>query len=197
MMTIFIQEHRGYRWKELINSQSTSADQLGFGLSTGGYLWDPLTGGYTSTVRSDLSEVVRTPHVVGVTRDLDRKAHKHWTVSWVGGLFDYHPPMLGFSPSEQRLLSSALPGVTDEHLAGMMGTSLSAVKKMWISIYRRAESCLPELTPHSNSSDLPASGRGPEKRRVLLAYVREHPEELRPVSRASYANHTRMRLAAP
>jgi hypothetical protein len=81
------------------------------------------------------------------------------------------------------LLSCALSGATDEHLAEMLGTSLPAVKKLWVSIYQRVEDCLPELIPDPLRSDLPLSGRGREKRRRLLAYLREHPEELRPVSR--------------
>lgn len=32
----------------------------------------------------------------------------------------------------------------------------------------------------ANHPVIPASGRGRERRRHLLAYVREHPEELRP-----------------
>ena len=81
------------------------------------------------------------------------------------------------------MLSVALPGATDEALAEQLDISLSAVKKMWISIYRRAEEFLPELIPDSQL-DLPASGRGREKRRSLLVYLREHPEELRPASRS-------------
>jgi len=54
---------------------------------------------------------------------------------------------------------------------------------MWVSIYRRVEDCLPELIPDALRSDTPASGRGREKRRRLLAYLRKRPEELRPVSR--------------
>jgi hypothetical protein len=63
----------------------------------------------------------------------------------VGALFDYHPPMLRFNRSEQRLLSRALSGATDEHLAETLGTSLPAVKRTWVSIYREADGCLPEL----------------------------------------------------
>jgi hypothetical protein len=54
---------------------------------------------------------------------------------------------------------------------------------MWVSIYRRAEDYLPELISDPLPSDTPASGRGKEKRRRLLAYLRVHPEELRPISR--------------
>jgi hypothetical protein len=121
--------------------------------------------------------------MLGVTRDLEIKRQGSWTASWVGALFDYHPPMLGFSPREQRLLSCALTGATDEHLAEMLETSLAAVKKIWVAIYHRVESSVSELIPDSLRSEIPASGRGREKRRRLLAYLRDHPEELRPFAR--------------
>ncbi len=180
-MSVFIQEHRGYFMKEAI-CQPDGPDHLDFTLKTGGFLWDPLACGYTSTLRTDSSEIVSNPHIVGTTRDLERK-RDDWAGSWLGALFDYHPPLLGFNRSEQRLLSSALSGATDEQLAGMLGTSLPTVKKIWISIYRRVKGCQPELIPDPLPSDTPASSRGREKRRHLLAYVREHPEELRPISR--------------
>ena len=81
--------------------------------------------------------------MVGITRDLELKRQRDWGGSWVGALFDYHPPMLGFNRSEQRLLSCALPGATDEQLAETLGTSLPTVKKMWISIYRRWKTACP------------------------------------------------------
>ena len=132
-MSIFIQEHRGYRWKEVISSQSERADRLEFVLKTGGALWDPLAGRYTSTLKKDPSEIVSKPHIMGITRQGD------WAGNWVATFFDYHPPMLGFNRSEQRLLSCALPGATDEQLAEMLGTSLPAVKKLWVSLYHRVE----------------------------------------------------------
>ncbi len=187
MMSAFIEIHRGYLWKEIISAQHERPDRLDFILKTGGCLWDPLAGGYTSTLRSDLSDLVTHPHVVGITRNLELNRQNEWAASWVGALFDYHPPVFGFSRSEQRLLSSALLGETDEHLAEMLETSLPAIKKMWVSIYRRVEVHLPELIPDS-PLDLPASGRGREKRRHLLAYLRDHPEELRPVSRTLLRN---------
>jgi hypothetical protein len=114
---------------------------------------------------------------------MELKGRAKWAGSWVGALFDYHPPMLGFSRREQRLLSCAIQGATDEHLAENLGTSLPAVKKTWASIYRRVEDHLPGLMPESVESGTPAGVRGKEKRRRLLAYVREHLEEWRPVSR--------------
>ena len=183
MMEVFLEQHRGYLWKEVISSQLESPERLEFTLMTGGALWDPLAGGYTSILGRDPREIVSKPHIAGLTRDLERKRDSNWAGTWVGALFDYHPPIVGFSRSEQRLLSFALQGQTDEHLAELLGTSLPAVKKMWVSIYRRLEDSLPALIPDSFQSDTAPGGRGREKRRRLLAYLREHPEELRPVSR--------------
>jgi hypothetical protein len=188
MFSVFIEGHRGYLLKEVIGTQCESPDRLGFHLKTGGYLWDAVAGRYTSTLTRDLSEIVSKPHIAGIAYDLELKRQRAWAGSWADALFDYHPPVLGLSRSEQRLLSRALPGATDEHLTETLGTSLPAVKKMWVSIYRRVEDCLPELIPDALGSDTPASGRGREKRRRLLAYLRERPEELRPVSRKLLSN---------
>jgi hypothetical protein len=103
-------------------------------------------------------------------------------VSWTFPLFVYQPPQCGFNRSEQRLLLSALGGGTDEELAGALQISVSAVKKTWRSIYERVGACLPQLLPHP-AMDVESGERGREKKQHLLAYLREHPEELRPVSR--------------
>jgi hypothetical protein len=183
MMAAFIEVHQGYRWKEIISSHAESPDRLRHMMKTGGFLWDPIAGRYAAAVDKDIDEIVSTPHIVGITRELERSRRGNWTGSWVGSLFDYHAPILGFSGSEQRLLSCALSGETDEQLAGTLGTSLATVKKMWVSIYNRVEDRLPALIPDRLQTDASAGSRGREKRRGLLAYLREHPEELRPVSR--------------
>ena len=143
IMSVFIQAHLGYLWKEVIADQPESPDRLGYFLRTGAAIWDPLAGDYTYNLRKGLSEIVNDPHILGVTRDVELKRGGDWAGSWVGALFDYHPPKLGLSPSEQRLLSGALTGATDEHLADMLQTSLPAVKKAWVSTYRRVEEHLP------------------------------------------------------
>jgi hypothetical protein len=77
----------------------------------------------------------------------------------------------------------------------MLGSSLHAIKKLWISIYQRVEDHLSELIPNQQQLELPANGRGKEKRRRLLAYLREHPEELRPIARASHQSHDNITFA--
>ena len=63
--------------------------------------------------------------------------------TWANLFFAYRKPVIGFTRSEQRLLSAALQGGTDGELSDLLGVSLSAVKKMWASIYLRVQSAKP------------------------------------------------------
>jgi hypothetical protein len=103
--------------------------------------------------------------------------------SWVSNLFIYDPPQLQFRPGEQRLLLAALNGGTDEELASHLGVSRSAVKKTWSSVYERVAARAPNLIPEITSGDQFNGERGKEKKRRLRAYLRDHFQELRPVSR--------------
>jgi hypothetical protein len=178
ILEVFIEQHRGYFWKEAIASQLESVERLQWTLQSGGWLWNPTSGRYGESLGKDPWEILSEPHIVGVTREIDRSRPG----SWVGALFDYHPPQLGFSRGEQRLLLSALSRETDEELSDNLGMSLSTVKNTWRSIYNRA-ALLPELIPDHSQADERNFKRGKEKKRRLLAYLRDHPEELRPISR--------------
>jgi len=179
ILSVFIEEHRGYLWKEAIASQMESVERLRWTLNSGGLLWNPKRGRYLEAFEKDPREIIRKPHIIGVTREIELNRPG----SWVGALFDYHPPQLGFSRAEQRLLLSALSGGTDQELSDHLGVSVSTVKNTWRSIYNRTASCLPELFLDHSQTDARSSERGKEKKRHLLAYLRDHPEELRPVSR--------------
>jgi DNA-binding CsgD family transcriptional regulator len=96
-------------------------------------------------------------------------------------LFQYGEPALGFQPSEHQLLNAALAGLTDEALANKLGIRQPAVKKRWRSIFARV-SARPDLFPESRDG-LDDGSRGRQTRHYILAYVREHPEELRPFER--------------
>lgn len=170
----FLAEHRGFLWKEIISAQLESSERLQWTLSTGGLWWNPAEARYVHATAEDAARIFADPHIVGMTRavELQRPA------SWVGDLFNYRPPRCGFSRSEQRLLLSALGGATDEELTKALHVSLPTVKKTWLSIYGRAAT-LPLLNVEHAPSESPTN-RGKEKRRHLLAYLREHPEELRP-----------------
>ncbi len=182
-MDAFVQEHRGYLWKELISVSTENGERLRWTMKTGGLLWDPSTERYVDSLNADPEEIARKPHVVGVTRKELLQRPGLSAASWVGRLFDYYPPRLGFNRSEQRVLSAALTGATDERMSRTLGTSVPAIKKAWASIYRRVADQMPELVPDASHADASAALRGKEKRRALLDYLRGHPEELRPVAR--------------
>lgn len=171
----FIENHQGFPLNEILG-QGMTRDTLDLSLRSG-FLMLQEDGRYADSVKRPLDEIFEKPHHIGLTRELALSS----VGSWVGSLFVYQAPQCGFRPSEQRLLLTALRGGTDEELANDLGVSLSAVKKMWLSIYERASAHLPSLLPNRASMEEPFE-RGREKKQRLLNYLRDHPEELRPAS---------------
>lgn len=94
-------------------------------------------------------------------------------------LYRYRPPILHLRPAEQRLLTAALAGKTDAELSSELELSVEAIKKRWMSIFDRVNEFKPAIL---NTADLDTEGRGPQKRHRVIAYIRTHPEELRPFS---------------
>ncbi len=84
-------------------------------------------------------------------------------------------PRFGFSRGEKKLLEKALWGCDDQELAYLLRRSAPALKRRWSGIFQKVARQRPDICP-------PAQGdiRGPQKRYRVLAYVRSHPEELRP-----------------
>jgi hypothetical protein len=54
---------------------------------------------------------------------------------------------------------------------------------LWRSVYRRVAARDPDLIPDDSQADGEPSKRGRSKKQHLMAYLREHFQELRPVSR--------------
>jgi hypothetical protein len=92
-------------------------------------------------------------------------------------MYRYQEPLLRLRPAEQRLLAAALPGKTDAELSADLDLTIEAIKKRWISIFDRIDQLKPELL---DSASAASDARGPQKRHRVVAYVRAHPEELRP-----------------
>jgi hypothetical protein len=88
-------------------------------------------------------------------------------------------PILGLRSSDQELLEAALRGTTDIELSVELGLKLPALKKRWASVFNRVAVAKPDLLPGLDEN-VDRQTRGRQKKHRLLAYVREHPEELRP-----------------
>ncbi len=171
--TAFFEEHAGFNIKELMG-QHPFGPVLRAALQVGGWSFQNERGEYVSAPDPEVIEESGAPFVLGMTRELARKVPGCWLTT----LFDYRSPRVFFTGAEQRLLSCALDGRTDDEIAKTLAISTSAVKKCWQSIYTKVGVRLPQLLPEDGES---ANGRGAEKKRRLLSYVRSHPEELRPL----------------
>jgi hypothetical protein len=96
--------------------------------------------------------------------------------SVAAGLFQHHvAPQFGFTRGEQELLELALDAADDVSIAKSSFVTLAAIKRRWSAIFERVGSIRPDLCPLDGEGT-----RGIQKRQRILAYVRSHPEELRP-----------------
>jgi hypothetical protein len=176
-MSTFAELHRGFQPRELI-AQGNTQDALEC-VPRGGFRFiSSANGQYTATGDRPLQELIREPHMTGPSRELALTRRG----TWASALFLYQPPRFGFAPGEQRFLLAAQLGGTDEDLADELGISLSAINKAWHSNYDRVCAHDPELVPATTFSEEGAAGRGKTKKQRLLAYLRDHPEELRPAA---------------
>jgi DNA-binding NarL/FixJ family response regulator len=84
-------------------------------------------------------------------------------------------PMLDFTPSQKRLLAAALRGAETTELADALCHTPAAIKRTWTAIFEKFVRHCPALLPTSEGSL-----RGQQKRHKVTAYIRAHPEEMRP-----------------
>ncbi len=92
--------------------------------------------------------------------------------------FVYTPPQFYFSEQERDVLRRASLGQSDEDIAEALCISGAGVKNWWRNIYERVEQRYPSFFEEDISKKEGARGR--EKRRILLRYLKDHPEELKP-----------------
>jgi hypothetical protein len=142
----------------------------------GGWLVNNQSGEYAAPDDLDAVERAGRPFLFGLTRELAYTLPGNWLAT----LFNYTPPRVFFTRAEQRLLNVALTGHTDQEIADVLAVSLSAAKRCWESVYARVSLRLAGLLPEDGFGLSPVGGRGAEKKRRLLSYLRDHPEELRP-----------------
>ncbi|MDE2372511.1 MAG: helix-turn-helix transcriptional regulator [Burkholderiales bacterium] len=159
-MSRFRQAHAGYRLQHLY--------QEGLG-EQGAYLQS--MGFRPRTARGSPD----VPELYGLGRD---EAATLLPGSPVRDAFQFTPPRFGFTASERRMLRLAVTQLSDEDIGDEIGLSLHGVKKLWRSVHQRALDAMPHLFDEAPAGD--TGTRGPEKRRTLLQYLRQHAEELRP-----------------
>ena len=173
---LFFDAYRGFYIKRL-QAQAIHPLELQIAVNSGGWYLRGADPKHSRAFHEPVELVALQPHIMEATRAMASQEPG----TWINQFFAYRKPEIGFPRSEQRLLSAALHGGTDEELAEVLGISLSAVKKMWASVYLRIYSHKPSdlKVDHDESAD---GDRGREKKQKLLVYLRGHPEELHPYS---------------
>lgn len=176
-MSLFRYAHAGYRlaslYQEAIGEQGAYMLSMGF---------------RARTARA----AAGLPELYGLHRD---EAARLLPGSPVRDAFQFTPPRFGFAASERRMLRLAVTQLTDEEIGAELGISGHGVKKLWRQVHQRAQEAMPLLFEDPPAAEA-GGGRGPEKRRALLQYLRQHPEELRPYS-ATAAAQAAQALAQP
>lgn len=119
------------------------------------------------------------PVFMGLTRD---EAMRRLPGTTLRNCFECEPPRFRFSAQQRKLLWLALFDDADAAALPELGVSVHGLKKLWRGIYERVESVEPGFFGDEPGDDLGdgEARRGPEKRRQVLAYVRQRMEELRP-----------------
>jgi hypothetical protein len=159
--TSFVEHFAGYRFNRVLK-EVIGASQITLALATGTYrLVAKFRESGSALAVVTRESVITAPYSVAAR------------------MYRYQEPVLHLRPAEQKLLSAALAGKTDAELSAELGLSIEAIKKRWMSIFDRVDEFKPEIL--SQSGDI-TDGRGPQKRHRVIAYIRIHPEELRPFS---------------
>jgi hypothetical protein len=171
LVEAFHYTHAGYKIEEFLQ-EVYSTTEMERALAIGAYVRTDYARFYNEMPPTDSER----PYLVGASRDDVREG------SYVWPIFLTAKRRLDFTPGEQEILKRALIDQTDAEIATALNISISTVHKRWQSLFdRAAESNIRWLPIEEPTSDQ-RRGRGVEKRRHLLAYIRCHPEELRPIA---------------
>jgi DNA-binding CsgD family transcriptional regulator len=130
--------------------------------------------GYSVLSAGESATSTRRPYLIRLSRDQTQPSLDPTSLQ----LFHREMPKFSFTPAEQRVLQHALVGASDRQIAEELDLSTETVRSAWESIYTRVSRVSTRLLGAESSTT-----RGTEKRRLLLDYVRQHLEELRPTLR--------------
>ncbi len=178
-LQLFFQRHRGYRLARIL--KDVPAHLSSAHLDVGFREHHSFNAGTPLSFCPEVS--LEDDHFVYIVTKAE--AEGAWPGRTIGHLFAYQPPRCGFTRHEQQVLARAADGLTDTQIAQHLGITIAAVSLRWRSIYNRVAEHAPSVLRYEESQD---GVRGQEKRRQVVSFVNEHPEELRP-----HAGHPRRR----
>ena len=164
--------HDGYQWQAMYYENLASAAPIA------------LQSGFQSARFADEAELAgrppdQRPALFALTRE---QALAQMPGTTARNCFEWQAPRFRLHATQRRLLYHALFDEHDEALMALLDVSVHGLKKLWRGIYERIDDVEPEFFGDAPGAD--EGKRGPEKRRQVLAYVRQRLEELRPWAEA-------------
>jgi hypothetical protein len=104
-----------------------------------------------------------------------------WPGNTVSFLFNDQVPRLQLTPMQRRVAHLTLWNLSDDQVARRLAISPATVRQHWRGIVQRVHESLPGVIgmPMQGASDA-SGGRGPEKRGLVLDYLRVNLQEVRP-----------------
>jgi DNA-binding CsgD family transcriptional regulator len=164
----FRDAHLGYNLRALMHQNFRPQHKV-FLLASGMALFHEFTANEAGNV-DDASVIV------GMTRE---RSLAEPVGSPISLLFRTELPRIYFTASERRVMRAALSGASDRDIAKQLGVSRDAIKGAWKNVFRRVDEGARKLS----ALDASREGGTTQRRRQLLEYIRQHPEELRPYLR--------------
>lgn len=162
----FVDLFRGYRMERFL-SEAVNADDVALCQSVGPFR---LISRYESFFAAHPESAVNRDR--GLFR-VDHASNAASPGSAAMHCFIHREPKLRFGRLEQELLLAALRDRTDAGIAAALNLSPAAVKRRWARAF--------EIASAGGLFEASAGPtRGPSKRDLLVDYVKDHPEELRP-----------------
>jgi DNA-binding CsgD family transcriptional regulator len=171
LMEAFFYAHKGYKIRNCVQeiyseSEMIRAQNIGAKLRHENY------GANNKEITTELR-----PYLVGMNRQEAVEG------TYLHPIFLFNPPKFYFSHAQREVLKLAILDMSDEEIASQLSLGEATIKKRWRSIFTRASLSKHVMwMPLSKTSENVerGSGRGNEKRRHIITYVRSHMEELRP-----------------
>ncbi len=165
-MKLFLSLHTGYNLKRILKEGTREDEPV---LASGGFIRLKAFAGPASETQRLLFVLTR--------EQADHEAYG----SALSLLFSAARPRLRLTRIQQHVLLSALDDLSDDEIADHLNISRHAVNMRWRTIYDRILQH-PELAAaifdHRDAGN--GGGAHTQKRRRVTAFVRAHPEELRP-----------------
>lgn len=166
-MRAFLTQHVGYNLKRILKEAAPEQESV---LTRGGLVRLKSFPGGPAAPGEHL--------LFGLAREQARGEARGSALSL---LFSTPPPRLGFTRIQQHVLLGAVDDLSDEEIAGHLNVSTHAVNMRWRTIYERMlQDANVAASVFDRREASAARAATAQKRRRVTAFVRAHPEELRP-----------------